>query len=138
MYANRRVLATIAAIPVIMLGAGACASSSQPTHPAAQVTAVQLPTARQIANQLHGTGFKADHVAPATTEYAGEVYSGQFFIGQMLYTVKVYNTPAAMDESLKLAKKMGLTPKWQGTSWVIVPSDTNFTGPTLPLPMGGK
>ena len=137
---NKTLAAIFAAIIIGTLALAGCGGggtiSSKPVDhsQAPAVGQVQQLTAEGIAHRLGGTRYIGDNVAPATTQYAGELSSGRFFIGDMVYMVKVFKTPEQLNAWLSEAKNLGFTPKWKGPTSAVIPVDSSFTGPVLPMP----
>jgi hypothetical protein len=120
---KKTLLAVMAAI-ALMGGLAGCGSASQPagspaTHAQAPVAVQQLPSARDIAAQLHGTRFADKNIK---ANLWGMTSAGTFWIGNQKYAVNVFNSKELRDAWLKVSKQFGVNPKWMTDTSVVYPS----------------
>lgn len=121
---------------IFAVGCGGTASGASPASPASRPSIVQqqLPSAAALAKQLGGTKFVQDNVGPVPNPVTGQTSVGHFFIGNDFYMVTVFKDAGSMNKWMKQWAGYGMTPKWKGTSWLVIPVDSHFHGPTLPMP----
>jgi len=88
----------------------AAAAPAAPSSQQAPVTATQPPDAREVASRLGGQHFTAIPVEKPSIW--GIVDQGNFWIGQVKYTVETFMTTEVRNARIKIMTQVGIVPKW--------------------------